>query len=103
MAKAEQVITEQNAKLSDYINYREENYNWDDKYNAYRLRHVHHLCTRYEKALRDIKAGEEILTDYMDFQEGDEWYPEVQELKRICNKEVVGFITGKEARDPIPN
>lgn len=95
MSKKDQVITEQNAKESDARKFFD--YEFDaTTYNPYRLRHLHHISASHESALYDIKAGEELLTDYLDFQDGDEWFSEAQLLKSLCNGDVVGFITEKE-------
>lgn len=98
LSKLDQVITEQNAQPSDERTFRKETYDWE-KYNPYKLRHIHHISSSYEIALRNIQAGEELLTDYLEFQEGQDWWPEVQELKQLCNGEIVGFITKKESSD----
>ena len=95
MSKKDQVITEQNAKESDAETFIDYEFDWAT-YNPYRLRHLHHISSSHERALYNINAGEELLTDYLDFQEGHEWFPEVQMLKSLCNGDVVGFITEKE-------
>lgn len=92
-SKAGRNRTEQNAKKSDqHVDHRVDWYT----YNPSRLRRLHHLSTSSEVAIRDISAGDELLSDYLDYVEGDDWWDEVQELKRICNGEDVGFITKRE-------
>mmetsp|Transcript_937 Transcript_937/g.1444 ORF Transcript_937/g.1444 Transcript_937/m.1444 type:complete len:866 (+) Transcript_937:187-2784(+) len=95
LLKASQTITEQNAKESDQYSFHDNEVDWDN-YNPRRLRHLHHLSSTFEVALRDIKAGEELFTDYLSFAEGDEWWTDVQDLKRWCSGEDVGHITKKE-------
>lgn len=44
-------------------------------------------CGESNKALRDIRAGEEVLDNYLVFagsKGGDEWEADLQELKRMC-------------------
>ncbi len=49
-------------------------------------------------ALSDIKAGEELLCNYVYLTvKDDEWWDEVQTLKRICNKKELGLIALSEA------
>ena len=93
-SKLEESITEQNAKESDFDTFSTEEY-WDG-FNPYKLRHIHRISTTPEIALKDIKAGEELFTDYLDFTVGDEWWEEVKELKRMCNGEGVGLIEKTE-------
>ncbi len=94
LSKLDEKITEQNAQESDYAIYSGVS-EWL-AYNPVRLRHIHHYSTTAETALVDIKAGEELFTDYLDFTEEELWWEEVLELRRICNGEAVGFITMTE-------
>jgi len=97
-------ITEQNAKESDRGNLHSDpsfqESNWLT-YNPARDRQLHRINAKIETALVDIKAGDELLTDYLDFSEWDSWFPDVQDLKRICDGKDVGFITEKERKDII--
>ncbi len=97
-SKVEQTITEQNANESDQYSFRNDDIDWEN-YNPSRLRRLHHYNAIFEVALKDISAGEELFTDYLDFVEGEDWWEEVQELKRICNGKDVGYITKREKTD----
>jgi len=61
---------------------------------------VTHLLQRDiegDRALRDIKAGEELLNNYVFFSESfNEWILNVIHLKRMCNGEEVGPISQLE-------
>jgi hypothetical protein len=51
----------------------------------------------YTVAARDIKAGEEILSNYVFYGcDGEAWLSEVEDLRRLCLGEDVGFITKLE-------
>ncbi len=82
-------VTEQNATLEDVPANRA-------VYDPFLDRNQH--STQYMMiALRDIKAGEELFCNYVYLTvEPDEWWDEVQVLKRICNKEELGLITLSE-------
>lgn len=56
-----------------------------------------HIGIQKDIALRDIKAGEEITCSYLYFTGKDGWFPEVQELKKMCNGLDVGLITKSES------
>ena len=47
--------------------------------------------------LRDIKAGEEILTNYIAFVDPSEWRQEILTLRSQCAGEKVGEITDYES------
>jgi hypothetical protein len=47
--------------------------------------------------LRDIKAGEEILTNYVSFVDPSEWKQEILILRSQCAGEEVGEITDYES------
>ena len=82
-------LTEQNAKMSDYPP--------DGPiFDPYHIRHLKHLD--YIEAMRDINSGEEIFSDYLFFSSAsaEDFYEEVEVLKRICNGEEVGLITQNE-------
>lgn len=96
MLKLEQSITEQNATESDY-----DSYSGDEglyEYSPHKSRHIHRISTTPELALKDINAGDELFTDYLDLSVGNEWWEEVEELKRMCNGEGVGLIEQTEKR-----
>jgi len=82
-------ITEQNADDS----LSEER----DVHDPYLDRHYFHSATSVSFALRDIKAGEELFCNYLSYTQSKEWLmTDLQELKRVCNKETVGFISQTE-------
>jgi len=62
-------------------------------------RHVHLYDVDLNEVTRDIKAGDEILSDYLFYTDSYEnsFFSESQVLKRICNGEEVGLITKAES------
>mmetsp|Transcript_3802 Transcript_3802/g.7280 ORF Transcript_3802/g.7280 Transcript_3802/m.7280 type:complete len:120 (-) Transcript_3802:32-391(-) len=85
------IVTEQNATMDQYEPFR------DEVYDIYTDRHVAHSALEYTVASRDIKAGEEILSNYVDYvTDIDHWLDELEDLKRVCRGEDVGFITKSE-------
>lgn len=56
-----------------------------------------HLGHTAEQSLRDIKAGEEILDNYLAFV-GDKkyWASFVQHLRDLCSGNTIGIVTGYE-------
>jgi len=85
------IVTELNVTKDDYEPFR------DEVYDIFTDRHIMHSALTYVVASRDIKAGEEILSNYVFFVSSfDDWWDEVEELKRICRGEDVGFITMAE-------
>ena len=86
-------ITEQNATPEDRSDDR-------DVYDPFVARHLISYDSQHSNALRDIKAGEEILCNYLHFTDAnDEWFEEVEILKKICNGEEVGLITQAEEEE----
>ena len=61
-------------------------------YNPFADRRRRSLETSYDFALRDIKAGEEISSNYLYFSES-KFEEEGMTLRRMCNGEEVGDIT----------
>jgi hypothetical protein len=85
------ITTEQNVTRDDYADFRAE------VFDLHHDRHMDHIALTYTVAKRDIKAGEEMLTNYVGFSVGEElWWKEVKSLQRMCSGEEVGFITKKE-------
>ena len=85
------IVTEQNATMDFYEPFRE------DVYDIFTDRHIPHSALTYTVAARDIKAGEEILSNYVFYvTDIDHWVKEVEDLKRVCRGEDVGFITKSE-------
>jgi hypothetical protein len=85
------IVTEQNATIDMYEPFR------DEVYDIYTDRHISHSALEYTVAARDIKAGEEILSNYVFYGcDGEAWLSEVEDLRRLCLGEDVGFITKLE-------
>jgi len=80
------IVTEQNATVEDYEPYRK-------VYDIRRDRHVAQEEKSYNVAGRDIKAGEEILCNYIFY---DTIYQTALDLKSVCSGEDVGDITKAE-------
>uniref|UniRef100_A0A7S4SHD5 SET domain-containing protein n=1 Tax=Ditylum brightwellii TaxID=49249 RepID=A0A7S4SHD5_9STRA len=69
----------------------------NDPYNLVVARHLPHNQNSGDVALRDIKAGEEILNNYLDFSTDEEnWKDYVRNLRNQCLGKVVGSITNVE-------
>ena len=66
----------------------------DDVFDVYSARHIESDALSYTVAVRDIKAGEEIFSNYV-FYAADEkaWKEDVMDLRRWCSGEDVGSIT----------
>ena len=79
-------VTEQNATIEDYDTY-------ETVYDIFRDRHVVQGALSYDVAGRDIKAGEEMLCNYIFY---GKTYEEALDLKSVCSGEDVGFITKSE-------
>ena len=90
-------LTEQNAFESD----DDEEDSADDDiswvgYQPQKHRKLHHINSSPEYVLEDLKAGDEIFSNYLLFTEGDSWTAEVEHLKRMCSGEDLGFVTQTE-------
>ena len=70
------------------------------EYNPMIARNLPHLWGGVEVALRDIQAGEEILSNYVSFgcSEAKRCVSQIEELQRICRGEGVGYVTKLEER-----
>jgi len=92
--KEPDALTEQTATPSDY----EEHAPFQREfYDIFYDRHIAHNALTSEVAKRDIKAGEEILSDYLFLISSEsEWNDYAKVLKRICNGEEVGDIAQAE-------
>ena len=56
-----------------------------------------HLHFNVDWAIRDIKAGEEILDNYLSFIGSKEyWAADVEQLRKECSGEAVGEVTEYE-------
>ena len=84
-------LNEQTAKMSDYPPA-------NPIFDPYYSRRYLELEVSWIEASKDIKAGEELFSDYLFFTTSsvEAWYEETQVLKRICNGEEVGLITKSE-------
>jgi len=83
------IVTEKNATVKDYEPYGK-------VYDICRDRHVAQEAVSYDVAARDIKAGEEILCNYIFF---GHIYETALDLKSICSGDDVGDITKAEMAD----
>ena len=90
------LLTEQNATSDDINNYGDFHYSPDELFDPFTDRHPSHADLSYMVATRDIKAGEELFSDYLWLDDLEEWYDAVLDLKKICSGEKVGSITEKE-------
>lgn len=60
-----------------------------------------HLRFQADTSLRDIKAGEEILCNYLTFSStgnAEDWANDVQDLRAQCSGQAVGEVTDYESR-----
>lgn len=81
------LVTEANATLSDLQYYG----SFDSIFDIFEARHK---VDATSVARVDIKAGEEILADYLFYVTGeDAWLKETALLRRVCIGEAVGDIT----------
>mmetsp|Transcript_54572 Transcript_54572/g.163036 ORF Transcript_54572/g.163036 Transcript_54572/m.163036 type:complete len:115 (-) Transcript_54572:364-708(-) len=55
-------------------------------------RHMGSYLSGGDFALNDIKAGEEILNNYLNFVENEEWTSDVNHLRAQCSGEAVGSV-----------
>jgi hypothetical protein len=86
------IVTEMNATVDDYESYRE------NVYDIFTDRHIAHAALSYTVASRDIKAGEEITSNYIFYVSSLEaWIEQSEDLKSICSGKTLGFITQTEA------
>jgi hypothetical protein len=64
-------------------------------YNPVVDRHLRHAA---DYSLRDIKAGEEILDNYLAFIGNEkDWASDVQHLRDLCSGHTIGTVTEYEA------
>ena len=86
------IVTEINATIDHYEDYHE------NVYDIYTDRHITHSALIYSLASRDIKAGEEITSNYVFYAtDFESWLEHTKDLKSICRGDDVGFITKAEA------
>ena len=92
----EDIVSEQNATLSDLQHYLDADVPLFDIFAA------RHKLNFIFYARSDIKAGEEILSDYLFlsiYGMQNPWLKETDLLKRVCRGEAVGGITAYTRRD----
>ena len=80
------IVTEQNATVEHYEPF-------ENVYDIFRDRHVAQGALSYDVAVRDIIAGEEILCNYIFYENT---YETAVNLKSVCSGEDVGDITKAE-------
>ncbi|KAL7517141.1 hypothetical protein ACHAWX_002089 [Stephanocyclus meneghinianus] len=66
-------------------------------YSPFQERHLRSYSGTGDYTLRDIKAGEEILTNYIAFVDPSDWRQEILILRSQCAGEKVGEITDYES------
>ena len=81
-----EIVTEQNATVEEYDTDK-------NVYDMFRDRHVAQGALSYDVAVRDIIAGEEILCNYIFYENT---YETAVNLKSVCSGEDVGVITKSE-------
>ncbi|KAL3804429.1 hypothetical protein HJC23_011357 [Cyclotella cryptica] len=67
-------------------------------YSPIQERHLRQILSAGDVALREIKAGEEILVNYVMFANPDEWADEVRRLRDQCAGSAVGEVSEYESR-----
>lgn len=67
-------------------------------YDIYSDRHVQHAALTYSVATRDIKAGEELFSNYL-FYTTESWWDDVKRIRRMCTGKETGFITTQEMKN----
>lgn len=81
-------MTEQNTDFSKFFS------DGRDVYDIFLDRHYLQSNNAASYTLRDIKAGEEILANYLTFcEQKNDWIAEMTHLKQVCNKEATGDIS----------
>ena len=66
-------------------------------FNPLMERHIREYLTHGDYTIRDIKRGEEILCNYVDFIGSSQyWEEDILELQGMCTGSVVGEITAYE-------
>ena len=86
------IITENTAKPSDILDFNDR-----DLYDPVLDRNGLEVAAMFMLAVRDIKAGEELLTNYVFYtSSNDEWYSNVLGLREMCKGKAVGLVTQAE-------
>ena len=67
-------------------------------YSPIQERHLRQMLSSGDVALREIKAGEEILVNYVSFANPDEWTEEVKRLRDQCAGNAIGEVSEYESR-----
>lgn len=69
-------------------------------YNPVIDRHLRHFMGGGIQTLREIKAGEEVLDNYLDFTGSDgEWKGDLFELRAMCSGQGIGSVTNYEEQE----
>jgi len=73
--------------------------NFRPVYDPYIDRHLPHMFNDIEYASRDIKAGEELLCNYVDYSSNeDEFVKDMADLRAVCNGIRKGYVTSLEEK-----
>jgi len=76
--------------------------NFRPVYDPYIDRHLPHMFNDIEYASRDIKAGEELLCNYVDYSSNDdEFGKDMADLRAVCNGISKGYVTSLEEEKKI--
>jgi hypothetical protein len=88
----DEIITENSAKPTDILDFNDR-----DLYDPVLDRNGLEVAAMSMLAVRDINAGEELLTNYVFYTSSDdEWYSNVLRLRRMCEGKVFGLVTQAE-------
>ena len=94
----EDIVSEQNATLSDLQHFLDTDV--PGVFDIFAARHKLNADVSYART--DIKAGAEILSNYVFLAiEHNFWLKEIDLLKRVCRGEAVGGITAYEERSKV--
>lgn len=86
-------MTEENFNIDNY----KEDIELRDVYDPALDRHIPHMINSIEYVVRDIEAGEEIVSNYLSYTARRLHLPDnVSKLRAICNGEIAGYITKLE-------
>jgi len=76
--------------------------NFRPVYDPYIDRHLPHMFNDIEYASRDIKAGEELLCNYVDYSSNDdEFGKDMADLRAVCSGISKGYVTSLEEEKKI--
>ena len=66
-------------------------------YSPIQERHLRQMLSSGDVALREIKAGEEILVNYVTYANPEEWTEEIKKLRDQCAGGAVGEVSEYES------